>query len=85
MHDCLPACLQANCVAVHEFGKDLEGQVGKLQFLAVLIAAAYASGLTMLVTGRPVGAEASLPVGASGNNLHLYLVIFEIQEEMENF
>lgn len=57
---------QANCLAIHEFGKDLEAQIGKLQFLAVLVFAAYASGLTMIVTNHPVGAEALLPVGASG-------------------
>ncbi|KAA6420977.1 MAG: hypothetical protein FRX49_09117 [Trebouxia sp. A1-2] len=56
----------ANCLAIHEFGKDLEAQIGKLQFLAVLVFAAYASGLTMIVTNHPVGAEALLPVGASG-------------------
>lgn len=58
--------LQANCVAIHEFGKDLEAQVGKLQYLAVLVFSAYASGLFMVVTNRPIGAEAFLPVGASG-------------------
>lgn len=58
--------LQANCVAIHEFGKDLEAQVGKLQYLAVLVFSAYASGLFMVVTNRPIGNEAFLPVGASG-------------------
>ncbi len=58
--------MQANCLAIHEFGKDLEAQIGKLQFLAVLVFAAYASGLTMIITNHPVGAEALLPVGASG-------------------
>ncbi|KAL3157950.1 hypothetical protein ABBQ32_012350 [Trebouxia sp. C0010 RCD-2024] len=58
--------LLANCVAIHEFGKDLEAQVGKLQYLAVLVFSAYASGLFMVVTNRPIGAEAFLPVGASG-------------------
>lgn len=28
--------LQANVIAVYEFGKELEGQVNKLQYLAVL-------------------------------------------------
>lgn len=63
---CYSTKLQANCLAIHEFGKDLEAQIGKLQFLAVLVFAAYASGLTMIVTNHPVGAEALLPVGASG-------------------
>lgn len=58
--------LLANCLAIHEFGKDLEAQIGKLQFVAVLVFAAYASGLAMIMTNRPVGAEALLPVGASG-------------------
>ena len=53
-------------MAIHEFGKDLEAQVGKLQYLAVLVFSAYASGLFMVVTNRPIGAEAFLPVGASG-------------------
>lgn len=59
--------LQANCVAIHEFGKDLEAQVGKIQFIAVLVFSAYASGLFMVVTNRPIGVEAFLPVGASGS------------------
>lgn len=58
--------LLANCLAIHEFGKDLEAEIGKLQFLAVLVFAAYGSGLTMIITNHPVGAEALLPVGASG-------------------
>ncbi|DBA82805.1 TPA: hypothetical protein ACH3X1_007031 [Trebouxia sp. C0004] len=58
--------LLANSLAIHEFGKDLEAEIGKLQFLAVLVFAAYASGLTMIVTNHPIGAEALLPVGASG-------------------
>ena len=58
--------LQANVVAIHEFGKELEGRVSKLQYLAVLLSAAYASGVVMLYTGRPIGAEALLPVSASG-------------------
>ena len=62
----LSLCLQANSVAIHEFGKDLEAEVGKLQYLAVLVFSAYASGLFMIVTNRPIGAEAFLPVGASG-------------------
>ena len=53
-------------MAIHEFGKDLEAEVGKLQYLAVLVFSAYASGLFMIVTNRPIGAEAFLPVGASG-------------------
>lgn len=40
--------------------------MGKVQYLAVLVFSAYASGLLMVVTNRPVGAEAFLPVGASG-------------------
>ena len=63
---CYSTNLQANCLAIHEFGKDLEAQIGKVQFLVVLVFAAYASGLTMIVTNHPVGAEALLPVGASG-------------------
>lgn len=53
-------------MAIHEFGKDLEAEVGKLQYLAVLVFSAYASGLFMVITNRPIGAEALLPVGASG-------------------
>ena len=68
--------LQANCLAIHEFGKDLEGQVGKLQYLAVLVFSAYASGLLMVVTNRPVGAEAFLPVGASGAAIHAAALFF---------
>ena len=56
-------------MAIHEFGKDLEAQVGKLQLLAVLAFSAYTSGLFMIVTQRPVGPEAMLPVGASGNHI----------------
>ena len=37
--------------------------------MAVLVSAAYASGLAMIMTNRPVGAEALLPVGASGDSL----------------
>lgn len=68
--------LQANCLAIHEFGKDLEAQVGKIQYLAVLVFSAYASGLLMVVTNRPVGAEAYLPVGASGTAPHAAALFF---------
>ena len=44
--------------------------MGKIQYLAVLVFSAYASGLLMVVTNRPVGAEAFLPVGASGTAPH---------------
>lgn len=58
--------LQANVVAIHEFGKELEGRINKLQYLAVLLSAAFGSGVFMIATGRPVGTEALLPVSASG-------------------
>ncbi len=67
--------MQANCLAIHEFGKDLEAQIGKLQFLAVLVFAAYASGLTMIITNHPVGAEALLPVGASGRAANILFIM----------
>lgn len=73
--------MQANCLAIHEFGKDLEAQVGKIQYLAVLVFSAYASGLLMVVTNRPVGAEAFLPVGASGSApccIYMHLGLFDI-------
>lgn len=57
---------QANCLAIHEFGKDLEAQIGRVQFVAVLVFSAYASGLAMIISNHPIGAEALLPVGASG-------------------
>lgn len=58
--------LLANCLAIHEFGKELESRVGRIQFVSVLVFAAYTSGLIMIATGRPTGADAFLPVGASG-------------------
>ena len=64
---------QANCLAVHEFGKELESRVGRTQFVSVLVFAAYTSGLVMIATGQPVGAEAYLPVGASGMGLQTQL------------
>ena len=59
--------MQANVVAIHEFGKELEGRINKLQYLAVLLSAAFGSGVFMIATGRPVGTEALLPVSASGD------------------
>ena len=58
-------------VAIHEFGKELEGRINKLQYLAVLLSAAYGSGLFQLAMGRPVGPEALLPVSASGTKVML--------------
>ena len=63
---CSAERMQANAVAIHEFGKELEGRINKLQYLAVLFSAAFGSGVFMIATGRPVGVEALLPVGASG-------------------
>ena len=58
--------------------RTLEARIGKLQFLAVLVFAAYASGLTMIVTNHPVGAEALLPVGASGRVTDIMFIMLHV-------
>ena len=66
---------QANCLAIHEFGKELESRVGRIQFVSVLVFAAYTSGVVMIGTGRPTGLDAFLPVGASGTGLQTLCVV----------
>ena len=58
---CLP--VQANCLALHEFGKDLERHVGSVNMAAILVASAVGSGLAATHFG--LGASA-VPLGASG-------------------
>ena len=60
--------MQANSLAVHEFGKDLERHVGSVNMAAILLASAVGSGLAATHFG--LGASA-VPLGASGGRCHV--------------
>jgi membrane associated rhomboid family serine protease len=58
--------LLANCLAIHEYGKDLEAHIGHVSFLAVAAVSALASSSLAGMLGAQQGNVAAMPVGASG-------------------
>ena len=63
---CLP--VQANSLALHEFGKDLERHVGSVNMAAILLASAVGSGLAATHFGL---GPSAVPLGASGGRCHV--------------
>ena len=60
--------MQANSLALHEFGKDLERHVGSVNMAAILVASAVGSGLAATHFGL---GPSAVPLGASGGRCHV--------------